>query len=276
MPWPSLGGLEAWITASRLGIAAGIAAIWLAAVTLLHVNDRFFNRVDARLTRYNVPERKLNKLDTLADALIVAVAGLLSLYMLGIGEALWGAIALTSILGVVVGLAAQRFGENLIAGVVILFERPFQVGDAIEIDGLAGTVEAVTLHSTMLKSPEGPKVTMPNQQVLDGAVTNFSAHRERRISVSIDVDVQPERVDDVTYAIRQAVQADEHAIEEREPTVFVSESLDEGLRLTVRYWVDAEHYGDHCRPTSLRRVLDALEHEGFATAMAAQRVHVEN
>lgn len=270
-----LGGLDAWLTASRLWTAAWILATWTLAVALLRLNDRFFDRLDERLTRYNVPERRLAKADTFTDAVIVAVAALLTLYLLGVTAALWGAIALTSITGVVVGLAAQRFGENLIAGAVILFERPFQVGDNVEVDGQLGTVETVTLHSTTMRTPDGLKVTWPNQVVLDHPVTNLSACRTRRVTVEVDVDVGTEALDDARYAIRQAVQGDEHAVDEPEPVVFASASLDEGVRFTARYWVTAEHYASHCDPTALRRVLDALHGEGFETAMPAQRVHVE-
>lgn len=274
MVQPSLDGLFGWLTAGRAARAAWIVAVWVIAAILLRVLDRFFDHVDQRLTRYNVPERKLSKLDTLSEVLVVSLAALATLYLLGVGEALWGAIALTSLAGVIVGLAAQRFGENLIAGAVILFERPFRIGDVVEIDDQTGTVEAVTLHSTTLTSAEGLQVTLPNQLVLDGAVRNFSAREERRISLDVDVDVGTERLDEARQAIRQAIEADEHLVEDRDARVFASASLDEGVRFTARYWVEAEAFADHCEPTALRRVLDALEREGFATAMPAQTVHV--
>lgn len=271
MAWPSP---ETWVSPDRLATAGWIAVTWALALVAMHLSDRLFDRVDAKLTRYNVPERRLSKLDTLADALIVAVAVLVTLSLLGIGEALWGAIALTSVAGVVVGLAAQRFGENLIAGAVILFERPFQVGDTIEVDERIGTVEAVTLHSTTLRDPDGLRITLPNQEVLDGAVTNLSACRKRRISVDVEVEAGPERLDEARYAVRQAAEGDEHLVEGEPVQVFVSASLDDGVQLTARYWVEPDAYADHCLPTALSRVLDGLHEAGFATAMPTQRVHI--
>lgn len=271
----SLEGLAGWLEAAWVSTAAWIVVTWALALGVLWVLERLFDHVDKRLTGYNVPERKLSKLDTMTELLVVAVAVLVTLYLLGVAEALWGAIALTSVAGVIVGLAAQRFGENLIAGAVILFERPFQTGDVVEIDEEVGTIEAVTLHSTTMTSNEGPKVTLPNQQVLAGPVTNFSACRKRRISIDVDVDVGAERLDEARYVIRQAITDEEHLVGEPEPAVFASASLDEGVRFTARYWVQAEAYGDHCLPTALRRILDALDREGFATSMPAQRVHLQ-
>lgn len=266
-------GAEAWLTEGRLWTGAWILGTWAIAVVLLYLSDRTFNRIDDRLTRFNVPERRLSKLDTLADALILVLAILVTLYLLGVGQALWGAIALTSISGVVVGLAAQRFGENLIAGAVLLFERPFQPGDTIRVGDHEGTVRAVTLHSTTMQTLDGLTLTMPNQRVIDSAITNLSACRQRRVTVDVDVDVGTEQLDAARYSIRQAVEGDEHLVEDRETVVFAAESLDEGIRFTARYWVEADSYGSHCKPTALRRVLDRLHEEGFETSMPTQRVY---
>lgn len=266
-------GAEAWLTEARLWTGTWILVTWAVTIVLLYASDRAFDRVDDRLTRFNVPERRLSKLDTLTDVFLIAVAALVTLYLVGVGEALWGAIALTSISGVVVGLAAQRFGENLIAGAVLLFERPFQPGDTIQVGEHEGTVREVTLHSTTMQTLDGLTLTLPNQRVVDSAVTNLSTCRERRITVDIDVDVGTQRLDEARYTISQAVQGDEHLVEDRETVVFAAESIDEGIRFTARYWVDAESYGSHCKPTALRRVLDALHEEGFDTAMPTQRVY---
>jgi len=57
--------------------------------------------------------------------------------------------------------------------------------------------------------------------------------------------------------------------------VFADASLDDGVRFEVRYWVDADFYGDHCKPTALRRVLEGLEAEGLDTARPAQTLPLE-
>jgi small conductance mechanosensitive channel len=274
MVWAPVDELTAWLSGASIGTAAAIAAVWAVAAALRWATNRLYDRVDDRLTRFNVPERRLSKLDTLTDVLLIALAALVTLYLLGVAEALWGALALTSIAGVVAGLAARRFGENMIAGAVILFERPFEVGDAVTLGDHSGTVRSVTLHSTTLSTFDGPQVTVPNQRVLDGAVVNLTVPATRRVSVDVEVDVGADKLDDARFAIRQAVLGDAHVAEDEDPLVFVSASLDEGVRFTARYWVDADHYASHCKPTSLRRVLEGLEREGFDTALPTQRVHV--
>lgn len=268
--------VDAWIADPQVRTAGWIALTWFATGLLMRLNGRFFDRVDQRLTQYNIPERRLSKLDVLADVVLVLLAGLLTLVRLGVDDAIWGAIALTSVVGVVVGLAAQRIGQNLLAGMVILFERPFLVGDTIEVDDRTGTVVKVTLYATVLVTPSGLQLRLPNQQVLDGSVTNFSARPERRVTVEIDVEVAGDRVDEVRRVIRQAVEQEAHLIEEEDIVIFAKASLDEGVQLEVRYWVERDHYGTHCLPTATGRILEALETAGWPTARPTQKVYLED
>lgn len=275
MAWlAQLGGLDPLL--SRPGVQTGIwiALTWAVALVLLRVNGRLFDALDTRLTRFGVPERRLNKLDWISDVFLVVLASLVTLGLLGVGEALWGALALTSVAGVIVALAAQRLGQNLIAGMVILFERPFIVGDTIEVADRVGEVESVSLHTTAMTTPDGLQLMIPNQQVLDGSVKNFSVRPTRRLTIEIDVDVPNDQIDDARYAIRQAIQGEEHLVEDREIVVFAKTSLDEGVRFEARYWVQREAYGSHCLPTAMARILEHLEAEELATAMPTQKIYV--
>lgn len=276
MTWSSLGAvLDPWITDPLLRRAVWIGVLWLMTLGLVRLNGRFFDSLDRRLTDYAVPERRLAKLDLFTDVFLVVIAALLTLRLLGVAEALWGAVALTSVAGVVVALAAQRLGENLLAGMVILFERPFVVGDTVELDGRTGSIEKVTLYATTMTTPSGLQVVLPNQKVLDGAITNYSVRPERRLELTIDVQVPNDRIDDALYAVRETVRGEEHLVEDREVVVFARESIDEGVRLEARYWVDSDHYGSHCLPSAMTRVLEGLEAEGLDTAMPTQKVYVD-
>lgn len=259
----------------RVRKAVWVAVTAIAALGLMRLTDVFFDRVDDRLTRFGVPARRLSRLDFIVDVFIVLVAALVALAILGVGEALWGAVAVTSVAGVMVALAAQRVGENLLAGLVILFERPFVVGDKVEVGDETGEVRRVTLHSTTLVTPEGLQVSIPNQRILDASVTNYSAREDRRITVTIDLAeaVELDRVRDV---LDEAVRGERHLVEGRPIRIFAKESLDEGVRFEVKYWVQREAYGEHCLPSALERLLDAVNEADLATAQPTQKVYVDD
>ncbi len=252
-----------------------IALIWILVGLLTKLNRSFFDRIDRRLSRYNVPERRLAKLDFLTDIFLVLLGVFVTLHILGVSQALWGAVAITGIAGVIVALAAQRLGENILAGIVILLERPFIVGDTIEVDGQTGKAEKVTLHSTTLETPDGLRAVVPNSRVANSSLTNYTANPYRRVVARVDV-VEAVDLDRVRATIREAVASDAHLVEERPIRVFATDSLDEGVRFEARYWVTRAHYMDHCLPSSMERILDALNESGLATAMPAQRVYVQD
>lgn len=258
----------------RVHKALLIAGTWLVAFLLSYLNGRFFDRLDRSLTTYGIPERRLSKLDFLTDVFIMLIAAFVTLAILGVGQALWGAVAVTSVVGIMVGLAAQRVAQNLLAGIVILFERPFIVGDTVEVDGRIGEVSKVSLHTTSLVTPDGLKLMLPNQRVLDSSVTNYSARPDRRVTVQIDVE-ETRELDRVRAILREAVEGERHLVEERPIRIYATESLDEGVRFQVRYWVQREHYAEHCLPSATERILDALNEADLPTAMPAQKVRLQ-
>lgn len=250
-----------------------IGLTWLVVFILTRISTRFFDLVDRRLTTYGVPERRLAKLDFLFDLFVVLIAVFVSLFILGIDQAIWGAVAVTSVAGIIIGLAAQQLGQNLLAGIMILFERPFVVGDVVDLDGRVGRIVKVTLHSTSLVTADGLQVLVPNSRVLGAPITNYSANPERRISVTVDV-LESVALERVEAALRSAVDRESHLRLPERTQVFVTESLDEGTRWELRYWVDRMHFADHCRPSAMSRILTALDEAGLETAMPARVIHV--
>ncbi|MDX1612465.1 MAG: mechanosensitive ion channel, partial [Candidatus Thermoplasmatota archaeon] len=196
-----------------------IALTWLITLVLTHWNGRFFDMVDRRLTTYAVPERRLAKLDFLVDIFLILLAALISLHILGVSQAMWGAVAITSIAGAVVALAGQRLGQNLLAGLVILFERPFIIGDTIEAGSTTGKVQQVTLHSTTLETPDGPKAILPNSDVVNGRIINVTRASGRRLVVPIDV-VEAVDMDRVREVLERAVRKERHLQQHRPITIF--------------------------------------------------------
>src|SRR4029079_2651088 len=92
-----------------------------------------------------------------------------------------------SIIGLAIGFAAQETLANFIAGVVIFWDKPFRVGDWIEIDGVFGQVQRVTFRSTRILDLDGDAVILPNTFMLSNKLENHSTHPLTRVSVSIGI-----------------------------------------------------------------------------------------
>ncbi len=139
-----------------------------------------------------------------------------------------------------IGLAFQDVLRNVLAGVWLLVERPFKIGDLISISDTAGIVETITLRTTALRTGDGRLALFPNLTVFSGVVVNSSAYGQRQYTVSVRIA----RDHDLQAAIggaRRELDATREA--GREPPPRVDVQLDgEGMLLHCKYWLD---YGTH-------------------------------
>jgi len=141
-----------------------------------------------------------------------------------------------SIVGLAIGLAAQETLANFIAGVVIFWDKPFRIGDTIEIDGSVGTVRRVTFRSTRMLSGDGEVIILPNTYVLARRLSNHSAHPMNRVNVPVSIAYR-ESIDSARSVLLAMVRDDSRVCRDPEPSVVVSECGDSSVKLILRFWV---------------------------------------
>jgi len=165
---------------------------------------------------------------------IYTAAGLvvLGLFTDNVGSLLIGA----GFLGIVVGMAARQTLGAALAGLVLMFSRPFEIGDWIETGEHEGTVTEITIVSTRLRTFDGEYVTIPNDEVRSRPVIDRS-HEDRlrdEIEVGIDYDADPERAGDAAVA---AVEGIDGVLEAPPPRAVLKRFDDSAVTLGVRYWI---------------------------------------
>jgi small-conductance mechanosensitive channel len=141
-----------------------------------------------------------------------------------------------------IGLAFQDVLRNILAGIWLLVERPFKIGDLITLIGvdMSGVVLTITLRTTALRTGDGRLAVVPNLTVFSGVIVNSSAFGQRRYTISLRI----ERDHDLEAAMRAARRELESISEvAREPAPSVQPQLDgEGILLNCSYWLD---YSNH-------------------------------
>ena len=154
-------------------------------------------------------------------------------------------VAALGALTLAIGLALQGTLGNVAAGVMIVFFRPYKLGDYVEVAGVAGSVREITLFYTELNTPDNVQIIIPNGQAWDNVITNYSAYPTRRcdfvFSASYDDDVEK-----VQGVLRQLFEADERV--HKDPAVFVEVKAHgaSSVDYVVRAWCDAgEYWGLH-------------------------------
>jgi small conductance mechanosensitive channel len=162
-----------------------------------------------------------------------------------------------------VGLAFQDVLRNILAGIWLLVERPFRIGDLIGLVGvdMNGVVQTITLRTTAMRTADGRLAVVPNLTVFSGVVVNSSAYGQRRYTVSLRV----ERDHDLEATLRAARRELEATAEiAKEPPPRVDPQLDgEGMLLHCRYWLDYRtHDVDAIAADLARRLWVIIERSG--------------
>jgi len=147
-------------------------------------------------------------LATLAVIARMVLGGLLILFLLdNLGVDVTALIAGLGIGGIIVALALQNVVADMLGALTILASKPFVVGDFIEAQGMMGTVEAVGLRSTQIRTLGGDELIFPNKKLLDGAIRNYSRMTERRVDFRIAVayGTPPEKLERIPEIARDVV-----------------------------------------------------------------------
>jgi small conductance mechanosensitive channel len=150
-------------------------------------------------------------------------------------------IAIFGAAGLAVGLALQGSLSNFASGVLIVLFRPYKVGDFIEAAGINGSVEQVQILTTVLKTGDNKQVIVPNSQIMDSVITNYSANDTRRVDMVVGVSYDDD-LDKVRSTIQELVAADERIMTEPACTIAVSALADSSVNFVVRPWVKTSDY----------------------------------
>lgn len=116
-------------------------------------------------------------------------------------------IAVMGAAGLAIGLALQGSLSNFAAGVLIVIFRPYRVGDFVEVAGISGSVVQVQILTTVLKTGDNKQIVVPNAQIMDSIITNYSANDTRRVDLIIGVSYD-DSLDKVRDTLRELVNAD--------------------------------------------------------------------
>lgn len=145
--------------------------------------------------------------------------------------------------GLAVGLALQGGLSNLAGGIMIMFFKPFHIGDYITTDKASGTVEEIGIFYTRLKAVDNQDICIPNSVLSNTTVTNVPSNSKRRLDIdlSISYDADIDRVRSILSAI-----ADNHNLILKDPAfqVLVSAQADSAVIVTLRVWVNSADYWD--------------------------------
>jgi small conductance mechanosensitive channel len=180
-------------------------------------------------------------------------------------------IAVLATAGLAVGLALQGTLSNVAAGVMLLIFRPFKTGDYVEGGGVAGSVDSVSLFVTEMHTPDNVHLIVPNSQLWNTAIRNYSHHPTRRVDFVFGIAYEDD-IDAAMRIINGCIDNDQRALKDPAPMVVVGELADSSVNLITRVWVaNADYWGVKFDLT--KAVKEALDKGGITIPFPQRMVH---
>jgi small-conductance mechanosensitive channel len=207
--------------------------------------------------------RRLTQISVYTFAILVVVG----LFTDNVGGLLVGA----GFLGIVVGMAARQTLGAILAGFVLMFSRPFEVGDWVEVGDHEGTVTEISIMSTRIRSFDGEVITMPNDTVRSGSIVDRSRRNRLRIEIEVGVDYDTD-VERAAAVIEETVAGVEDVAAMPEPNAVTKRFDDSAVVLGLRYWIRNPSMRKRWRTqtAAMNAIKTSLEDEGIVIPFPQQ------
>lgn len=178
-----------------------------------------------------------------------------------VGVASTSLTALFASAGLAIGLALQGSLSNFASGVLILFFRPFTLGDRVKIGGETGTVLDIGLFATTLNTPANERIIVPNASVLGGTITNYTVAGTLRATIAVGVAYGVD-VEKVKSLLLDAANSVDKALDDPAPSVVFVDMAASSLNFNVMAWATTEDYGAMMQEVR-RACYDSLNQAGI-------------
>jgi small conductance mechanosensitive channel len=248
-----------------LGLLPNLA-VALAVLLLAWVIGLIMRRLTLRLAeKASVRVDVARLLGTSLSLTIVGGGLFIALGVLGLDRTVTSLLAGAGVAGLAIGFAAQNLASNVISGTVISLRRPYKEGDLVATDTYLGTVERIDLRLTQIKTADGQLVLIPNKDMLEKPLINYSTSSPRRVDLDVGVSYTSdlERVREVAIAAVESVggrQTD--APVEFYYREFGGSSID----FVIRFWLPGERQADYlaARSEAIIRIKKAFDAAGIS------------
>ncbi len=245
------------------GIGMGLLIIILGVLIGIWIGN-FAKRRIANRTKDPLMSRFLGKTIRL---IVMIIAFMLGLKAAGLGGIATGLLTAAGASALVLGFAFKDIGENFIAGVILAFNRPFNIHDTVEIGDNFGKINGLEFRYTKMKTFDGKDVYIPNSDVLTKPVTNFTEDGFFRWNFIIGIAYE-DNIDGAKKTVMEALRKDPEVIEDEEHQNFVIEDelATSTVNLKVFFWVDTKDFRRAALITKgnvVRKVKEALEENGY-------------
>jgi small conductance mechanosensitive channel len=229
---------ETWIlTWETIGQPVALAIVLIIAVIFA---AGWIKRLTNKACRKaDVEETLARFLSNMVRYLVLFAGGIAILGTLGVETTSFAAVLAAA--GFAIGMALSGMLGNVAAGVMLLFFRPFKVGDVVSAGGVTGKVTELGLFTTSFDTPDNRRIIVPNGSVFGGTIENVSFHDTRRVAVSVGTDYGAD-IDKTREILLATAKSSADVLQDPEPAVVLTGLGGSSIDWSVRVWVNASDF----------------------------------
>ncbi|OQC06417.1 MAG: Small-conductance mechanosensitive channel [Candidatus Cloacimonetes bacterium ADurb.Bin089] len=189
----------------------------------------------------------------------VAILILLITLLNEFGFRLSAILGAAGIFGVAIGFASQTSFSNIISGIFLISEKPFQIGDVVQVSSNIGTIESIDLLSIKLKTPDNRYIRVPNETMIKTEVINITRYPIRRLDIYVSVSYN-DNLEKVKTVFMDIIANEPLALKEPAPLFSIEKFDESGIKILYGVWVNKEDYLA-LKNSLMINLKDKFEHE---------------
>jgi len=261
---------DTWILAwDTIGQPLLLAVVLILAVFFAAgLSSRLTRRV---CVRAKVEETLARFLSGTIRYIVLIAGGITILGTLGIETTSFAAILAAA--GFAIGMALSGTLGNVAAGIMLLFFRPFKVGQVVHTAGVTGTVDEIGLFTTSVDTFDKRRIIVPNGKIFNDTIENISHHPVRRVDVSVGTSYGAD-IDSARRVMLETAKGTTNVLADPEPVVYLSGLGSSSIDWAVRVWVNAENFWS-VKDELTRNTKYALDEAGISIPFPQMDVHID-
>ena len=241
-----------------------LVAIFLIVIAIFMASQigRF---VRGRLTTRLSDPLVANFITNLTRWIVILFGVIIALQIGGLGGIAAGLLTGAGVSAIIIGFAFKDIGENFLAGIMLAFNRPFNVKDTIRVKDLMGKVEGLSLRNTHIKSFDGRDIFIPNSIIIKEPLTNFTRDGLLRVEFIIGID-HDKNIDNAIEVITNILESQNEILHDNSSFVSVDEFTPAKINLKVFFWIKSYDFKKSVvmlRGKMMKKIKMALQKAGF-------------
>jgi small conductance mechanosensitive channel len=264
--------IKGWLTSEKGGVKWAVnLSKFIGILVLFYLLAILIGKAVKKATASakNMSQLLKDFINTFARRSIIAIGLLVAVSALNIP--ITPLLAIITAAGLVIGLALQGTLSNFASGLLLLFYRPFDVGDLIDAGGNTGTVSSMNLMSTIIKTLDNKVMVVPNNSIWGSVITNISRTERRRIDMVFGISYS-DSIERAQAILEEIVKNHPDTLEDPPPVVRLHELGDSSVNFVVRPWVLPANYWEVYWDIT-RKVKEEFDRQGISIPFPQRDVH---